>query len=53
MSASPRGARFAVAGITGANKKTKERRRKFLSLVAFLLGMEGGLKGEGMPGTGS
>lgn len=40
--------RVTSGAITG-NKKTKERRRKFLSLVTFLLGMEGGPKGNGMP----
>ena len=35
--------------VTGADKRTKERRRKRRGLVGFFLGMEGGRKGEGMP----
>lgn len=40
---------IASAAITGANKGTKERRRKLRSMVACLIGMEGGPKGDGVP----
>lgn len=39
----------ALAPATGANNKSKERRHKFRALLAFLVGMEGGAEGGGMP----
>ena len=41
--------RLALAAVSGANKKTKERRHKLRSMLAFFLGMKGGPTDEGMP----
>ena len=37
-----------LAAVTGANKNTKERRRQFSNIMAFLVGMEVGPKGAAM-----
>lgn len=42
-------ARVNLTPITGANKSTKERRRKLRTMLAFMCGIRGGPKGEGMP----
>ena len=41
--------RVVLIPLADGNKRTRKRRRKRRGLVGFLLGMEGGLKGEGMP----
>jgi hypothetical protein len=37
-----------VAAVTGANKNTKEKRRQFSNIMAFLVGMGMGPKGAGI-----
>ena len=41
--------RVILTPITGANKSTKERRRKLRTMLAFVSGMSGGPKDKGMP----